>query len=333
MPDISIIICTYNPDTLPFQRVLKSVAALTIPPGCAVECCLVDNNSKPGIQSYDYVRAFLATVPWARLITETTQGLSAARRAGVNATSAPVIVFLDDDNQPEPDYLVHVARLQQQYPQVGVWGPGRIRVEFTEEVDSWINSHKWLYQERDTAAVAIGQEEHWTAHHPSGTGHVVRRDVMVHYTNLVNEQAVTLTGRTGKSLASGEDAQIVYTAIKHGYSVGMAPELIIHHLIPEKRTRITYVKKLLYNIMSSGAVANVEIFPDQKQYYYTNINSSRKIITTLIRIVGSSVRSRSLTLFQMHSGSYLGRLAGSYEVVSGKLPYWLSLSVRLLKLQ
>ena len=98
----------------------------------------------------------------------------------------------------------------------------------------------------------------------------------------------------------------------------MSPDLVIHHLIPRKRTHITYVKKLLYNIMSSGAVANVEIFPDQKAYYHADIRSSRQILINLIRIVGSSIRDRSLTLFQMHCGSYLGRLAGSYQVVLGK---------------
>ena len=332
MPDISIVICTYNPTPATFQRVLAAVSALAIPIGHSVECCLVDNNSQPPVREAVYVQDFLTRTPWAKAITEPTQGLSAARWAGVAATSAPVVVFLDDDNQPEPDYIANLLGLLKQYPQVGVWGPGDIQVEFTEAVDPWIQHHKWLFQERHTDKVAFGREQHWTAHHPGGTGQTVRRDVMLHYKELVDTHVATLTGRSGKSLASGEDAQVIYTAIKLGYDVGIAPGLTVHHLIPKKRTHISYVKKLLYNIMSTGAIANVEIFPDQKAYYYTNISSSRKIFINIIKIIGSSVRDRSLTLFQMNSGTYLGRLAGSYEVVSGKIPYWLTLYVRLLKL-
>lgn len=298
-----------------------------------MECCLVDNNSQPPLKELDYVQSFLAKTSWAKLIIETVQGISSARRAGANATSALVVIYLDDDNQPDPNYVTNLVVLLRQYPRVGIWGPGRVQVEFMDEVAPWVHYNKWIHQERSTEAVAFGQEPHWTTHHPAGTGHVVRRDVMKHYQNLVDANKVTLTGRMGKSLASGEDAQIVYTAIKHGYYVGMSPTLAIRHLIPKKRTHIAYVKKLLYSIMSSGAVANVEIFPDQKDHYFDNIRSSRKIIVSLLRIVGASLRDRSLTQFQMHSGSYLGTLAGSYEAVSGKLPYWLMLSVRLLKLQ
>ena len=153
------------------------------------------------------------------LTTETIPGLSAARRARVEATSAPVIVFLDDDNQPEPNYVVNLVTLLRQYPQVGVWGPGRIQVEFTEAVDAWVEANKWLFQERNNEAVVFGREQHWTAHHPGGTGQIVLRDVMQHYESLVDTNAVTLTGRTGKSLARGEDAQIIYTASSTGITL------------------------------------------------------------------------------------------------------------------
>ncbi len=333
MPDISIVICTYNPSPLIFKRVLDSVAALIIPLNCPIECCLVDNNSQPPLNEIDYIRSFLAATPWARVVVETTQGISAARRMGVKATSAPVIVFLDDDNQPDPNYIANLADLLRQYPQVGIWGPGRVQVEFMETVDAWVEANKWIHQERDVDSVTFGREHYWTPHHPAGTGHVVRRSIMLQYNHLVDGNAISLTGRTGKSLASGEDAQIVYTAIKCGYDVGISPGLVIHHLIPKKRTQISYVKKLLYNIIASGAVANIEIFPDQKDRYYGKISSSRQILISLIRIIGSSVRARSLTMFQMHSSSYLGHLAGSYQVIRGKQPLWLSLAIRLHDLQ
>jgi len=218
MPDIALIICTYNPMPSSFRRVLDSVATLTIPPGCTVECCLVDNNSQPALASIDYVQDFLAKTPWANIIIETTQSAAVARRTGMAATTAPVLLLLDDDNQLEAGYVTNAIRLLRQYPEVGVWGPGRVRVEFTEAVETWVEANKWLYQERDTPAVAYGREPHWTDYHPPGTGQVIRRDVMMHYKELADTNATTLMGRTGKSLSSGEDAQVVYTAIKQGHA-------------------------------------------------------------------------------------------------------------------
>lgn len=332
MPDFSIIICTYNPTPSIFKRVLDAVARLIIPAGYTVECCIVDNNSKPALNQLDYVNSFLESTPWARLVTEPTQGKPASLVTAVRETAAPYIVLFDDDNQPEPDYLLKLANLVAKYPQVGVWGPGRVRVEFTEEVNPWVRNHKYLFQEKSAEATTFGQEPYWTSHHPAGTGQVTRREIMQLYVDMLKSKAVSITGRTGNSLSSGEDAQVVYIGIKLGYHVGVSPDLTLYHLIPSKRTSIEYLKRLQYQIMSSGAIANVEIFPEQKSRYYTNIRSPFDVLFNLLKIVGISIRDRSSTQLYMQSGTYLGKLAGSYVVTSGKVPLWLTLSARVLRL-
>ncbi|GAB2528247.1 glycosyltransferase [Spirosoma aerophilum] len=333
MGTFSIIICTYNPTQALFQEVIESVSNLVIPEGHGVECCIVDNNSTTPVKDLPFIKSFVSKYDWVRVVTETKQGLSAARTTGIKSTKNPIVVFFDDDNKPEPAYLVHLVTLLEKYPQVGVWGPGRIAVEFTEQVSDWVKSRKFLFQERNNETIAFGNEQHWTSYYPPGTGQVVKREVLEHYINMVERGESSITGRKGKALSSGEDAQIVYTAIKHGYSAGVSPDLIVKHLIPRKRTEIGYIKRLQYNIMASGAIANVEIFPNQKAFYYENIRSKSAIALSLIRIIGSNVRSMSADTFQMHSAVYLGKLAGSYEVVSGRVPLWINVLAKVLKLK
>jgi glycosyltransferase involved in cell wall biosynthesis len=332
MGTFSIIICTYNPTQELFQEVIESVSKLIIPEGHGVECCIVDNNSTTPVNDLPYVKSFTTRYSWARVINETKQGQTAARIAGVKATTNPIIVFFDDDNRPDKNYLVHLVSLLNEYPQVGAWGPGRVAVQFTEQVSDWVQSRKFLFQERNNETIAFGNEQHWTSYYPPGTGQVVKREVLEQYIQHAESGLSRITGRKGNSLVCGEDAQIVYTAVKNGYSAGISPGLIVEHLIPRKRTEIGYIKRLQYNIMATGAIANVEIFPNQKEFYYENIRSKSAIITSLIRIIGSNLLSRSADTFQMHSAMYLGKLAGSYEVVSGRVPLWLTLLAKVLKL-
>ena len=48
--------------------------------------------------------------PNTRLILEITQGLTFARMAGYKLASAPYIIFFDDDNEPDVNYLYGVLK-------------------------------------------------------------------------------------------------------------------------------------------------------------------------------------------------------------------------------
>lgn len=333
MIDVAIVVCTYNPNQTTFERVIESISKLSIPENYSVEYCIVDNNSNISIDEILFVQDFLKKFSNAKVIIEKKQGLSFARMAGVKTTTAPVIVFFDDDNIPDVSFIENLKKLIQDYPQVAVWGPGIVKVEFTQKVDNWINSYKWMFQERNNINVEFGNEHHWTTYYPPGTGQVVKRNILELYNQLLDKNILTITDRKGKSLDSGGDAQIVYMAVKNGYHAGVSPDLILTHLIDKKRTDTSYAKRLLFSIMYSGAVANVEIFPEQKDYYYSYIKSSKTIILKLVKIIGSSIRDKSVINFNMNSAFYLGELAGSYRVTKGKLPTWLSIFIKVLKLK
>lgn len=333
MHNVAVVICTYNPNTDTFKKVISAISELIVPQNISVEYCIVDNNNNTLISDLPFIKSLINKVDNAKVICEKKQGLSFARMAGVNATSAPAIVFFDDDNAPEPHFITNLLTLLKEHPEVGVWGPGKVTVKFSEKVDPWISSYKWLFQERDNKKVEFGKEQRWTTYYPPGTGQVVKRDILQHYIYLLENNLVSLTDRKGNNLSSGGDAQIVYTAIKLGYCAGISPGLVVNHLIDKKRTDINYVKKLTFSIMATGATSNVEIFPEQKSFYALLIKSQPQIFFKLFSIAGSSIRDRSAINFKINTAFYLGQIASSYQVCKGYLPAWLSFFIKILKLQ
>ena len=100
----SIVICTFN-GAARIEAVLTALAGLN--GGDGHEIVVVDNCRTDGV-------AAIASAVWSevcrpavdfRVISETTQGLSAARRVGVRAATRDIVVFCDDDNLLGPGYL------------------------------------------------------------------------------------------------------------------------------------------------------------------------------------------------------------------------------------
>ena len=92
---LAIIIPHYNDVT----RLTRCLAALAPQLAGDVELVVVDNGST---ESLDPARAAL---PGVRIVTEAAKGAALARNRGVAETTAEVLVFLDSDCLPAPDWL------------------------------------------------------------------------------------------------------------------------------------------------------------------------------------------------------------------------------------
>jgi glycosyltransferase involved in cell wall biosynthesis len=98
VPLVSIIIPSYNcSEYLP--AALDSALRQTLPD---LEIIVVDDGSTD--QTLDVVRPYL-NEPRVRYIRQTNQGLPAARNAGVRASAAEYIAFLDADDELAPSAL------------------------------------------------------------------------------------------------------------------------------------------------------------------------------------------------------------------------------------
>jgi glycosyltransferase involved in cell wall biosynthesis len=235
----SVIICTHNPRKLYLRRVLEALREQTLPLE-HWELLLIDNASAEILTSTTW------DLSWhyhARLIREDELGLAFARLRGMREASADLIVFVDDDNMLEPNYLVEAIRIGHEWPILGVWGAGSIVPEFEIRPPDYLNEflHLLALREIKTARwsnlIPVGAT-------PWGAGQCVRASVAGAYCRQFESSAIKITDRRGTGLQAGGDEEICYVACNSGFGVGIFPELKLTHLIPRERVQEDYLVRI-----------------------------------------------------------------------------------------
>ena len=124
---LSLIIPTHNRSER-LIAALESVIRQDLP-AADWECVVVSNNSTD--DTVARFGDFAARYPGLnlRLVTEDGPGVSYARNRGIAETSAPLLVFIDDDERINPGFLRAYADFFDAHPDAVVAG-GRIIAEY-----------------------------------------------------------------------------------------------------------------------------------------------------------------------------------------------------------
>jgi glycosyltransferase involved in cell wall biosynthesis len=257
--DFSLITCTYNPDSRILGRCISALERLDLS-GISAEFLIIDNNSTEPVCKLPCVRSLPDN--FFKIGKEQKQGLSFARIAGFNKASGDVLIFVDDDNELDENYLQGVKKLLAEHPMVGAWGAGRIEVDFIDKTPEWIRRYlKFFYQERNLEFTQFGCVVGWPEFYPVGSGLVIRKEIFELYKKQFEQGILTAADRTGDELSSAGDAQIIWTSVQQGIPVGTSPLLKLKHIIPGKRTSYPYLKRLNYYLSFSYLNALSEMFP------------------------------------------------------------------------
>jgi glycosyltransferase involved in cell wall biosynthesis len=235
----SVIICTHNPKRDLLARVLDALRAQTLPLR-DWELLLLDNASEQSLaQCVD-----LTWHPHGRVVREDELGLTSARLRGIRESRSDLLVFVDDDNLLDADYVERAVDLAPRWPNLGVFG-GNCRGEFptppSPAVKPYLSSLAVSEVDRELWSNAY----EWSPAVPLGAGMILHRRVAETYARRV-EQAPLLrkTGRRGTVLTAGEDNDIVWTAIDVGLGYGRFPTLRLTHVIPPGRLTEAYMIRL-----------------------------------------------------------------------------------------
>jgi glycosyltransferase involved in cell wall biosynthesis len=233
---VAVVLCTYDPRPDLLAWALQSVRRQQNPPG-GFEFVLIDNNSDPSI-SFERVRNELHDIPF-RLIRENKQGLIHARITAIRATTAPLIVFVDDDNHLAPDYLATAFSIAEANPVVGCFG-GKALAVFESAIPQWKETLLPYLGVRDYGSEAItSRRDEWGHWEPIGAGMVCRRDVAEEFISVAESgRHATTLGRSGGNWMSGEDSLIAHSAYRRGYACSYQPSLILQHWM--KAERLTF---------------------------------------------------------------------------------------------
>lgn len=246
---LSVVICSHNPRPAYFAKCLESLRWQTFSLG-SWELLIVDNRSDtPLAESID-----LAWHPGARVVREETLGLTPARLRGIRESRGDLLVFVDDDNVLDADFLETAQRIMEDRPFLGSWS-GQCRPAFEQTPPAWTRRYWGNLVIREFEKDVWSNIPRLSASMPCGAGLCVRRQVAQHYLDLheSGKRAFQLD-RNGKSLLSGGDNDLAACACDIGLGVALIASLKLTHLISPERLTEDYLVRLSEGIFFSAVV-------------------------------------------------------------------------------
>jgi glycosyltransferase involved in cell wall biosynthesis len=245
---LSVIIPTHNPNLNRLARTLEGLEKQQLSIN-KWELILVDNAS----DNPELLPALnLAWHPNVRIIREINLGLTKARIAGIESSRGEYLVFVDDDNVLNSNYLQNAIDIFQKNPNLGAMG-GKSLPEFEVTPEPWIKQFWTCLALRDLGETSLvySYANATTKDHPKfapiGAGMALSRKAAKYYVKCISKNSERLAlDRTGNSLQSGGDCDINLTILDGGWEVGYFPQLQLTHLMPANRLTKKYLAKVNY---------------------------------------------------------------------------------------
>ena len=236
--DITVVIPTYNGA----ERIPQVLDRLLLQEGTAEltwEVIVCDNNSCD--RTADVVTGYQQRWPQAiplRYCFVAEQGAAFARQKGVIQAHGQIVAFLDDDNIPACDWLSHVYRFANDYPQAGAFG-SQIHGNFQGELPEGFDRIACFL-----AIVERGSKPHLydpkTKILPPAAGLAVRKTAWL---DAVPERLFLNHKGKNAGLAS-EDLEAMLHIQKAGWEIWYNADMVVTHQIPSQRLQQDYLVAL-----------------------------------------------------------------------------------------
>ena len=236
---LSLIIPTHNRSER-LIAALESVIRQDLP-AADWECVVVSNNSTD--DTVARFGDFAARYPGLnlRLVTEDGPGVSYARNRGIAETSAPLLVFIDDDERINPGFLRAYADFFDAHPDAVVAG-GLIIAEYVTGRPAWLSK----YTEMPIAnPMDFGDavRPFPAGRVPGGGNMAFRRSAALRYGGFDPS-----LGRVGRMLIGGEENDFFERLMRGGETCWYVPGAVMWHIIPPEKLTESYFRRLCYNV-------------------------------------------------------------------------------------
>ena len=235
---LTFAFCTYNRA----DRLVELVQTMR----CQVypvpfEILAINNNSQDDTLN---VLSRLTEAPGTRLrvVTETVQGIVAARnRAIEESLNSDILVFIDDDELPMPGLLKAAcdAIIHEGADCVG----GRVAVNFAP-----YSRPRWLRDELlgFLAEINYGKDPFWI---DDGTTPIWTANI-AYAVRLFREDAKlrfdSRYDRKGEAIGGGSDAIMFRVLLARGARIRYEPKMLVEHFVDSWRVRRSYFLRLHY---------------------------------------------------------------------------------------
>jgi len=224
MMQINICICTYKREKL-LISCLESLAKVQVPAGTEVTVTVIDND--PLRTAEKSVNIFSHSSPLQIYYhCENKRGIPCARNRAIDETQrlkSDYLIFIDDDEWPQPDWLVQLyTYCQSQGGDVIISGSviSELPQETPEHILGLFNKKRHVTGARLTSCA---------------TNNVLLPTSVTKLSGLRFDET--------NSLAGGTDTIFFYMAVKSGTVILKCAEALVHEVIPPNRTTLKWLAK------------------------------------------------------------------------------------------
>jgi succinoglycan biosynthesis protein ExoM len=292
---VSICVATYQrPEGL--KRLLEGIDRLTFTNQTQpqIEVIVVDNDATCSAQAF--CEQLRSQFKWSlKYFSEPQRGISYVRNKAVAevANTADFILFIDDDEVPEPSWLDELLIAQQAYDADVVAGPSLPFFPVTD-TPKWVIKGKFFEAPR----FSTGHLLEYT-----GTNNVLIRARILRELDQVFDDRFAITG--------GEDTHLFMRLYRSGYKLIWADLAVVYEWIPQSRTNITWILQRGYRSYSTYGLCEKELEPLVKVLARRISTGSGRIAIGIVSLVPSIFLGKSQTvqaLLQIARGA--GMLSG-----------------------
>ncbi len=234
---LTLSICTHN-HLAALKQTLAGLHDLHSPEG-PWEILIIDNASTDGTGDWLAQGGWQRIAIDCRIVQESQLGVAHARNRALAEAKGDYVVFLDDDETPEPDWLVNLEQVIDVSQPAAIGG--RIRAHMQGSRPDWLTDELLGF----LGELDYGPEERalTEASTPIFTGNAAFHrqtvlDVGGFDSNL---------GRRGSIQSGGEDTELYRRLVKLKKPVRWAPQAVIHHRIEPWKLRRKYFLQLHYH--------------------------------------------------------------------------------------
>lgn len=239
----TLALCTHN-HAGRLARTLADLARLK-PPRRPWEFLIVDNGCRDGTPELLAGHAWPAG--WqVRVVREEKLGLSNARNRAIADAQGEYVIFMDDDETADPDWLCAYERLiDAQHPDA--FG-GRQVVLFEDARPPWLsNELLGFLGELNRCDTIAPLTDPYTPFYGGNFG--FRRAVCERVGGFDS-----MLGRKGADNTGGEEVDFYRRLLDAGFKVWWTPEAVIHHRIQTAKLDRSYFHDLHYRMGRMEAI-------------------------------------------------------------------------------
>jgi succinoglycan biosynthesis protein ExoM len=217
---IDVAVCTYQRPSL--EATLRSLAAQALSPATRMRVIVADNDEAPSAQAL-VVRVMSELKLDYVYVHAPARNISVARNACLAAARAPLLAFIDDDEEACPTWLQNLMlRLDDSNADVVF---GSVRAIYLEDAPNWVREAD-LHSIRPVCRPGRGIETGYTC------------NVLLVRERLGDLEFDPELGRSG-----GEDTIFFHQLSSRGAKLEFAPTALVTEIVRPPRARLRWLLK------------------------------------------------------------------------------------------